>query len=436
MALKLLSPELSGDRRFRARFERESRLAASIDHGGIMPVYEAGDVDGLLYIAMRFVDGSDLAALLRREGPLEPARALALVGQLADALDAAHERGLIHRDVKPSNALVARDDHVYLADFGLTKTSGPDTVTASGQVVGTVAYMAPEVIRGEEPTPSSDLYALGCVLFECLTGEVPYPGPNAASVIYGHLESPPPRIPERPAFDPVIARALAKDPAKRYGSGAELVAAARAALDSKRTRRAARREAAVAAGAAVAVAAAAAAAIVLWPERRPGHRGHQDRRRRADRSRRALAAGERRARRSAVVGRRRAGRDLGGRRPRRDRLPDRPRDAHDPPDRDGRARPERARGRPRRRLGRQRPGRDDVLRVGRDEHGHRHDRRRQPVGRLPARRRPMGAGRRRRDDPAHRPGDAPAPHDRASAPRDSRWRAARAGCGRSATPAG
>ena len=271
VALKLLSPDLSGDRRFRARFERESRLAASIDHGGIIPVYEAGDADGLLYIAMRFVDGSDLAALLRREGPLEPARALDLVGQLAGALDAAHERGLIHRDVKPSNALVAREGHVYLADFGLTKTSGPDTVTASGQVAGTVAYMAPEVIRGEEPAASADLYALGCVLFECLTGAVPYPGPNAAAVIYGHLELPPPRVPELPALDAVIARALAKDPAKRYATGAELVAAARAALGSKRTRRLRSRKPLVAVAGAVALAAAAA--IVLWPDGEPGIAG-------------------------------------------------------------------------------------------------------------------------------------------------------------------
>src|SRR4051794_27931653 len=263
VALKLLSPELSGDRRFRARFERESRLAASIDHGGIIPVYEAGEVDGQLYIAMRFVDGSDLAALLQAEGPLAPARVLELVGQLASALDAAHERGLIHRDVKPSNALVAREGHVYLADFGLTKTSGPDAVTASGQVMGTVAYMAPEVIRGEEPTPASDLYALGCVLFECLTGDVPFQGPNAASVIYEHLELPPPRIPGLPALDDVFARALAKDPGERFGSGAELIAAARAALSGPPRRRRRSRRPAVAVAAALALAGAAA--IVLWP---------------------------------------------------------------------------------------------------------------------------------------------------------------------------
>jgi ABC-type transport system substrate-binding protein len=262
VALKLLSPELSGDRHFRARFERESRLAASIDHGGIIPVYEAGEVDGQLYIAMRFVDGSDLAALLQAEGPLAPARALELVGQLASALDAAHERGLIHRDVKPSNALVAREGHVYLADFGLTKTSGPDSVTASGQVMGTVAYMAPEVIRGEGPTSASDVYALGCVLFECLTGDVPFQGPNAASIIYGHLELPPPRIPGLPALDDVFARALAKDPAERFGSGAELIAAARAALSGPPRRRGRSRRPAVAAAAAFVLAGAAA--TVLW----------------------------------------------------------------------------------------------------------------------------------------------------------------------------
>src|SRR3954453_819271 len=144
---------------------------------------------------MRYVDGSDLARLLRHEGPLEPSRALDLVGQLAEALDAAHAHGLVHRDVKPSNTLIAREgsrEHVYLADFGLTKMSGGDSVTASGEVAGTAAYMAPEVIHGGRPTASADLYALGCVLFECLTGEGPFPGPNQAAGIYGHLERPPP----------------------------------------------------------------------------------------------------------------------------------------------------------------------------------------------------------------------------------------------------
>jgi YVTN family beta-propeller protein len=276
VALKLLSPELSGDERFRARFERESHLAASIDHAGIIPVYEAGDADGLLYIAMRYVDGSDLAQLLRREGPLEPSRAIELVGQLAEALDAAHARGLIHRDVKPSNALIAREgprEHVYLADFGLTKTSGPDSVTASGQVIGTVAYMAPEVIRGEQPGTAADIYALGCVLFECLTGEVPFTGSNEAAVIYGHLESPPPSPRDRAAqlpaaLDAVIARALAKDPAERFESGAAMVADARAALGAAPARRRRRRPSrrAVLIGAA-ALAVAGAVAVAMWPDR-------------------------------------------------------------------------------------------------------------------------------------------------------------------------
>lgn len=281
VALKLLSPELSGDARFRARFERESHLAASIDHAGIIPVYEAGDADGLLYIAMRYVDGSDLAQLLRREGPLEPSRAIELVGQLAEALDAAHARGLIHRDVKPSNALVAREgsrEHVYLSDFGLTKTSGPDSVTASGQVMGTVSYMAPEVIRGEQPGAAADVYALGCLLFECLTGEVPFTGSNEAAVIYGHLETPPPSVGDRAAMlpvalDPVIARALAKDPAARYESGAAVVADARAALETAPARRSAprrrvpSRRAVLIGAAALAVAVAGAVVAAVWPDR-------------------------------------------------------------------------------------------------------------------------------------------------------------------------
>ena len=281
VALKLLSPELSGDARFRARFERESHLAASIDHAGIIPVYEAGDTDGLLYIAMRYVDGSDLAQLLRREGPLEPSRAIDVVGQLAEALDAAHARGLIHRDVKPSNALVAREgvrEHVYLADFGLTKTSGPDSITASGQVMGTVAYMAPEVIRGEQPAPAADLYALGCVLFECLTGELPFTGSNEVAVIYGHLESPPPRAHDRAAqlpvaLDPVLQRALAKDSGERFESGATMVDAARGAIGRAATGRPLGRRRArpwrTVLIAAMGVAAVAAGASAVWPEGDP-----------------------------------------------------------------------------------------------------------------------------------------------------------------------
>ena len=240
VALKLLSDELSRDASFRARFERESRLAAAIDHAHIVPVYEAGSARGLLFLAMRYVDGGDLAEVLRGEGQLEPGRALALVDQLASALDAAHERGLIHRDVKPSNALIAREsgrEHVYLADFGLTKSAGSHSLTGTGQVMGTVLYMAPEVIRGEDPTAAADQYALGCVLYECLTGHVPYEGANEAAVIYGHLETPPPgpseRVPGLPReLDAAVQRALAKDPSARWPTCTALVDAVRAALDA------------------------------------------------------------------------------------------------------------------------------------------------------------------------------------------------------------
>jgi ABC-type transport system substrate-binding protein len=239
VALKVLAPELAEDERFRARFLAESRLAASIDHPNIVPIFEAGEADGRLYIAMRYVEGTDLRALLRSDGPLEPGRAVALVGQLAEALDAAHARGLVHRDVKPSNALVTAkgaSEHVYLADFGLTKhTTSRGGPTAHDQMVGTVEYVAPEQIRGDDVDGHADLYALGCVLFESLTGEVPFSRRSEVATIYAHLEDDPPRASDRrpgvPAeFDAVIARALAKDPKRRWQHGAELTAAAQAAL--------------------------------------------------------------------------------------------------------------------------------------------------------------------------------------------------------------
>jgi YVTN family beta-propeller protein len=249
VALKLLASHVTQDERFRERFLAESRLAASIDHAGIVPIYEAGEADGHLYIAMRYVEGTDLASLLRAEGALAPERAAGLVGQLADALDAAHARGLVHRDVKPSNALVALEgaaEHVYLADFGLTKqitTAGRRTAT--GQLVGTIDYLAPERIRAERADGRADLYALGCVLFECVTGEVPFPRDSEAAAIYAQLEDEPPRASERRAglpraLDDVISRALAKDPESRWQSGAELVAAARSALPGGAVRRPAR----------------------------------------------------------------------------------------------------------------------------------------------------------------------------------------------------
>ena len=242
VALKLLAEELVGDERLRERFLAESRLAASIDHPGIVPIFEADDADGVLYIAMRYVDGGDLAALLRREGPLAPERAIDLVTQLAAALDAAHARGLVHRDVKPSNALVAVDggtEHVYLADFGLTKHSAlRGGAATTGQMVGTLDYVAPEQIRGDPIDGRADLYSLGCVLFECLTGETPYPRRSEVATIYAHLEEDPPQASDRrpglpAALDAVLVRALAKDPGDRWQSGAEFAAAARAALSGE-----------------------------------------------------------------------------------------------------------------------------------------------------------------------------------------------------------
>src|SRR5262245_44818203 len=176
VALKLLAPELAEDARFRERFLRESKLAASLDHPSIVPVYDAGEVEGQLYIAMRYVEGSDLGQLLREEGALEPRRALLLVGQLADALDFAHGRGLVHRDVKPSNALLDLREHAYLADFGLTKTASDRSAAAvTGRIVGTVDYAAPEQIEGRPVDGRADVYSIGCLLYECLVGVVPFP---------------------------------------------------------------------------------------------------------------------------------------------------------------------------------------------------------------------------------------------------------------------
>ena len=231
VALKLLAPELAEDERFRERFRRESRLAASIDHPAIVPIYEAGEVDGQLYIAMRYVEGTDLKALLRSELRLGPERALAVVSQVADALDEAHERGLVHRDVKPSNVLIDGRERCYLADFGLTKRTDDRTdLTGSEQLVGTCDYVAPEVVQGAVVDRRADLYSLGCLFYECLCGEVPYRRDSELAVLWAHVHDSPPRTGMDPPLDAVIARALAKDPASRYPTGRALVEAAREAL--------------------------------------------------------------------------------------------------------------------------------------------------------------------------------------------------------------
>jgi tRNA A-37 threonylcarbamoyl transferase component Bud32 len=227
VALKVLAPDLARDEEFRARFIQESRIAAATEHPNIIPVFSAGEADGVLYIAMRYIPDGDVRSLIDRVGPLPPARACALVAQAASALDAAHARGLVHRDVKPTNMLLeisprtSRPDHLYLSDFGLAKPSAASGLTATGQFFGTVDYVAPEQIQGEPLDGRTDQYALACTAFEMLSGFPPFPRENGMAVISAQLSEPPPslsaRVPGLPAaVDRVIARALAKSPADRY----------------------------------------------------------------------------------------------------------------------------------------------------------------------------------------------------------------------------
>ncbi|MGH2530032.1 MAG: protein kinase domain-containing protein [Actinomycetota bacterium] len=241
VALKILGPELAEDEAFRARFTRESRIAAGLDHPNIVTVYDAGEADGILYISMRYVAGTDLERLLRSETNLDPAWAVSIASQCAAALDAAHAQGLVHRDVKPANILLAPDRHtstdrVYLSDFGVTKRlhSGAG-LTRTGQFVGTVDYVAPEQIQGEVLDGRADVYSLGCVLYRCLTGDVPFPRDTEVGTIYAHLEdnapSPSERRPELPSrLDEVLARALAKSPGERFGTCRGLAEAAAEAI--------------------------------------------------------------------------------------------------------------------------------------------------------------------------------------------------------------
>jgi YVTN family beta-propeller protein len=242
VAMKVLAAGVVADQGSRERLLRESRLAASLDHPNVIPIYESGEQDGLFFIAMRYVPGRDLKAVLRREGALAPERTIAIAGQLAGALDAAHRRGLVHRDVKPSNVLLDRQDereHCYLADFGLTQ-SASERGPADGQFMGTVAYVSPEQIRGDPVGGPADQYSLACLVFECLTGAVPYGDRSEVAAIFAHLEEPVPLASERgadlpPAIDSVLARGMAKDPGDRYESCGALVAAAADALDVDRS---------------------------------------------------------------------------------------------------------------------------------------------------------------------------------------------------------
>jgi serine/threonine protein kinase len=237
-ALKLLTPSV-GEADFAERFLRESQLAASIDHPSIVPVYDAGEDDGLLYIAMACVDGSDLKSLIAQDGKLPVRRALRIVGQIGSALDAAHARGLVHRDVKPANILVGAEDRAYLSDFGVVKELASGGTTRTGTFVGTIEYCAPEQIEGRAVDARADVYALACVLYESLTGTPPFHRPSEVAVLNAHLHAPPPKLtraaPELPpALEPVIAKALSKSPLDRYGSCGEFVAAARAAVAERR----------------------------------------------------------------------------------------------------------------------------------------------------------------------------------------------------------
>jgi DNA-binding beta-propeller fold protein YncE len=229
VALKLIAPELAGDDSFRERFLRESRLAASIDHAGILPVYAAGEAGGELYLATRFVAGTDLRALLD-DGPLPAQRALGLVGQVADALDAAHERGLVHRDVKPGNVLVDTADHCYLCDFGLTTQLVDGGTTTTGRLAGSLDYLAPEQIRRGDVDGRADQYALACVLYELLSGAPPFRRESEAQTLWAHMQEEPPSLPAYDELDPVFARALAKEPEERYEDCNAFADDARAAL--------------------------------------------------------------------------------------------------------------------------------------------------------------------------------------------------------------
>lgn len=252
VALKLIVPELAGDARFRKRFLDESRLAASLDHASVVPIYEAGEQDGQLFLAMRYVGGSDLRTLLRRDGPLAVVRALAVLGQIAGALDSAHRSGLVHRDVKPANILVDDDDHAYLTDFGVSKQLGGVT-TDTGRLVGSLDYLAPEQIAGERVDSRSDQYALACVLYECLTGTPAFRRESEAETLWAHMQG---RYAPVSGFERVFKRAFARDPKDRFGSCCELIAAAG-------VRRPARRRARWIGAALAALATAAATALYL-----------------------------------------------------------------------------------------------------------------------------------------------------------------------------
>jgi serine/threonine-protein kinase len=245
VALKLLSPVLALDDAFRQRFIRESRAAAAVDHPYIIPIFAAGESDGVLFIAMRYVQGGDVRSLIDAEGPLPPDRAVGIITQVALALDAAHLHGLVHRDIKPANMLLDsvaggdQRDHVYLADFGLSKRSLSVTgLTSIGQFLGTPAYVAPEQVEGRPVDSRADQYALACASFEILSGAPPYERDDDLAVMWAHVSVPPPSLSERrpglpAAADAVLAKAMAKAPADRYPTCIAFALALRQALGAQ-----------------------------------------------------------------------------------------------------------------------------------------------------------------------------------------------------------
>src|SRR5215204_5371984 len=238
-AIKIIAPEFADTKGFRSRFIREARIAAALQHPNIVTVYDAGQSGQTLYIAMQFIRGSDLSAILNEEGRLRPYRAIDVCRQVASALDAAHGMALIHRDVKPGNVLI-EGRRAYLTDFGLTKRSGGSTksgLTQAGELVGTIHYVAPEQIEGGDVDARTDVYSLACLLFHCLTGQVPFERETVVAVIYAHLSETPPKLtdvrPELPAgLDAVIAKGLDKSPGRRFQSCSDLMSAARVVMDA------------------------------------------------------------------------------------------------------------------------------------------------------------------------------------------------------------
>lgn len=231
VALKMLLPHLTQDPEFEKRFQREARAAARLDHPHVVPIHDVGEIDGRLFVTMRLITGIDLQSLIDA-GPLDPQRAVSIIDQIASALHNAHRAGLVHRDVKPSNILLGENDFAYLIDFGIARTAEDTGVTATGAAIGTWAYMAPERFNTGEVHPSSDIYALACVFYECLTGHRPFPGDTLEQIAVGHIFTPPPRPSEESgaipaALDEVIATGLAKQPADRYPTTVDLAAAAK-----------------------------------------------------------------------------------------------------------------------------------------------------------------------------------------------------------------